>query len=225
MTGLTRKEVKKQREMLAGEHQGAKAKRQENRASRVVSGWVHDPAFQTNDGEPADLSFDASTSDSPGFSELVRRYSGDMTPRAVLEELVRVGVVEEVGDGNLALRQRAYVPAGDSEEMLQIFGEDVSDLIATIDHNLVGNEPNSQPLFQRTLVYNNIPPEVMARWRHYAALQSQDLLEKLDKWLGPYDQDIASHGKSEASEDVIRTGVGIFYFEDPVQPDVDGVSK
>jgi hypothetical protein len=225
MTGLTRKEVKKQREMLAGEHQGAKAKRQENRASRVVSGWVHDPAFQTNDGEPADLSFDASTSDSPGFSELVRRYSGDMTPRAVLQELVRVGVVEEVGDGNLALRQRAYVPAGDSEEMLQIFGEDVSDLIATIDHNLVGNEPNSQPLFQRTLVYNNIPPEVMARWRHYAALQSQDLLEKLDKWLGPYDQDIASHGKSEASEDVIRTGVGIFYFEDPVQPDVDGVSK
>jgi hypothetical protein len=225
MTGLTRKEVKKQREMLAGEHQGAKAKRQENRASRVVSGWVHDPAFQTNDGEPADLSFDASTSDSPGFSELVRRYSGDMTPRAVLQELVRVGVVEEVGDGNLALRQRAYVPAGDSEEMLQIFGEDVSDLIATIDHNLVGNEPNSQPLFQRTLVYNNIPPEVMARWRHYAALQSQDLLEKLDKWLGPYDQDIASHGKSEAAEDVIRTGVGIFYFEDPVQPDVDGVSK
>jgi len=225
MTGLTRKEVKKQREMLAGEHQGAKAKRQENRASRVVSGWVHDPAFQTNDGEPADLSFDASTSDSPGFSELVRRYSGDMTPRAVLQELVRVGVVEEVGDGNLALRQRAYVPAGDSEEMLQIFGEDVSDLIATIDHNLVGNEPNSQPLFQRTLVYNNIPPEVMERWRHYAALQSQDLLEKLDKWLGPYDQDIASHGKSEAAEDVIRTGVGIFYFEDPVQPDVDGVSK
>jgi hypothetical protein len=218
MTGLTRKEVKKQREMLAGEPREAPGKRQENRASRVVSGWVHDPAFHTSNGEPAELSFDLPSDKSLSFSELVRRYSGDMTPRAVLEELMRVGVVAEDKTGNLLLRQRAYVPVGDSEEMLQIFGEDVSDLIATIDHNLVGNEATGQPLFQRTLVYNNIPPEVMERWRHYAARQSQDLLEQLDKWLGPYDRDIASHGESEASGDVVRTGVGIFCFEEPVQP-------
>lgn len=224
MTGLTRKEVRKQREILAGEHQGEPGKRQENRASRVVSGWVHDPAFQTSDGEPAELSFDPSSDGAPSFSELVRRYSGDMTPRAVLEELVRVGVVGEKGNGDLALRLRAYVPAGDSEEMLQIFGEDVSDLIATIDHNLVGREAAGQPLFQRTLVYNNIPPEVMARWRHHAARQSQELLEQLDKWLGPHDQDITGHGESKSSGDAVRTGVGIFYFEDPVQPDIHGES-
>jgi HPt (histidine-containing phosphotransfer) domain-containing protein len=148
-----------------------------------------------------------------------------MTPRAVLEELVRVGVVEEVGDGNLALRQRAYVPAGDSEEMLQIFGEDVSDLIATIDQNLVGNKATAQPLFQRTLVYNNIPPEVMGRWRHHAARQSQNLLEQLDEWLAPYDRDIASHGANDGQEDAVRTGVGIFYFEEPVQPEITGEPK
>jgi len=214
MTGLTRKEVKKQREIVAGEQSAGSSVRRENRASRVVSGWVHDPDFQASDGEPAQLSFDGAL----GFSELVRRYSGDMTPRAVLEELVRVGVVADDGSGNLTLRLRAYVPAGDSEEMLQIFGEDVSDLISTIDHNLVGNKSVSQPLFQRTLVYNNIPPEVMERWRQYAALQSQDLLEQLDKWLGPYDQDIASHGQTEVSGDTVRTGVGVFYFEDPIQP-------
>lgn len=221
MTGLTRKEVKKQREILAGEHQGKPGVRQENRASRVVSGWVHDPAFQTGEGEPLNLPFDGPLS----FSELVRRYSGDMTPRAVLEELVRVGVVATEASGMLELRLRAYVPAGDSEEMLQIFGEDVSDLIATIDHNLVGSEANSQPLFQRTLVYNNIPPEVMERWRRYSAQQSQAMLEQLDKWLGPHDRDIASHGQATASGDAVRTGVGVFYFEDPVQPDIDGEQK
>lgn len=221
MTGLTRKEVKKQREILAGEQDGSRGARYENRASRVVSGWVHDAAFQAGDGEPAELPFDGPLS----FSELVRRYSGDMTPRAVLEELERVGVVEAEASGTLALRQRAYVPAGDSEEMLQIFGEDVSDLIATIDHNLTGSEGDSQPLFQRTLVYNNIPPEVMARWRRYAAEQSQTMLEQLDKWLGPHDRDIASHGKGKVSGDSVRTGVGIFYFEDPVQPDPEGKRK
>lgn len=218
MTGLTRKEVKKQREILAGEHQEAPGARHENRASRVVSGWVHDPAFQDSGGEPVELPFDGPLS----FTELVKRYSGDMTPRAVLEELVRVGVVATDTSGNLELRQRAYVPAGDSEEMLQIFGEDVSDLIATIDHNLVGSEASGQPLFQRTLVYNNIPPEVVARWRRYAAQQSQAMLEQLDKWLGPHDRDIASHGKGKATGDAVRTGLGIFYFEDPVQPDING---
>ena len=224
MTGLTRKEVKKQREVLAGEQRIAPGKRQESRASRVVSGWVHDPAFSAGNGEPAELSFDLSSDGLPSFSELVRRYSGDMTPRAVLEELMRVGVVAEDKAGNLLLRQRAYVPAGDSEEMLQIFGEDVSDLIATVDHNLVRTEATGQPLFQRTLVYNNIPPEVMERWRHHAARQSQNLLEQLDQWLGPHDRDIASHGQSKASEDVVRTGVGIFYFEDPVQPGTPDIS-
>lgn len=213
MTGLTRKEVKKQREILAGEHHGGLGAHHENRASRVVSGWVHDSAFQASDGEPADLPFDGPLS----FSELVKRYSGDMTPRAVLEELVRVGVVATDGSDTVVLRQRAYVPAGDSEEMLQIFGEDVSDLITTIDHNLVASEANSSPLYQRTLVYNNIPPEVMARWREYAAQQSQATLEQLDKWLAPYDRDIAGHGAGNKAGDAVRTGVGIFYFEDPVQ--------
>lgn len=221
MTGLTRKEVRKQREILAGEHDGNADARYENRASRVVSGWVHDSAFQSGEGEPAELPFDGPSS----FSELVRRYSGDMTPRAVLEELERVGVVAGGDSGKLVLRQRAYIPAGDSEEMLQIFGEDVSDLIATIDHNLVGSEADGQPLFQRTLVYNNIPPEVMAHWRQYAAQQSQTMLEQLDKWLGPHDRDIAGHRDGEASGEAIRTGVGIFYFEDPVQPGVHGEQK
>ncbi|MCL7943596.1 DUF6502 family protein [Marinobacter sp. ATCH36] len=221
MTGLTRKEVKKQREILAGEHEGNRGARHENRASRVVSGWVHDAAFQTSDGQPAQLPFDGPLS----FSELVKRYSGDMTPRAVLEELLRVGVVATEGSGHLELRQRAYVPIGDSEEMLQIFGEDVSDLIATIDHNLTGSEADSQPLFQRTLVYNNIPPEVMARWRRFAAQQAQSMLEQMDKWLGPHDRDIASHGEGKSEGDAVRTGVGIFYFEEPVQPDIDGEQK
>ncbi len=209
MTGLTRKEVKRQREILVGQSTGEAP--HTNRASRVVSGWVHDAAFQTNGGEPAILSFDGEF----GFSDLVKRYSGDMPPRAVLDELLRVGVVSvDAESGKLALQQRAYVPAGDSEEMLQIFGEDVSDLIATIDHNLVCDESGRPPLFQRTLTYNNIPPEVMERWRTHAAAQSQALLEQLDKWLGPHDRDLSRQESGDASEDAVRTGVSIFYFEE-----------
>lgn len=212
MTGLTRKEVKRQREILTGEDAGAREVLHTNRASRVVSGWVHDAVFQTRDGEPAMLAFDG-----PGsFSELVKRYSGDMPPRAVLDELLRVGVVSvDAESGGLVLKQRAYVPAGDSAEMLQIFGEDVSDLIATIDHNLVSDESGQGPLFQRTLTYDNIPPEVMESWRKHAAAQSQVLLEQLDTWLGPHDRDISGQQPGSVSGDSVRTGVSIFFFEEP----------
>ncbi|AHI28209.1 DUF6502 family protein [Marinobacter similis] len=212
MTGLTRKEVKRQREILTGEDAGARDVLHTNRASRVVSGWVHDAVFQARDGEPAMLAFDG-----PGsFSELVKRYSGDMPPRAVLDELLRVGVVSvDAESGGLVLKQRAYVPAGDSAEMLQIFGEDVSDLIATIDHNLVSDESGQGPLFQRTLTYDNIPPEVMESWRKHAAAQSQVLLEQLDTWLGPHDRDISGQQPGSVSGDSVRTGVSIFFFEEP----------
>ncbi len=222
MTGLTRKEVKRQREILEGQSTGGSEAPHANRASRVVSGWVHDAAFQTGDGEPRILSFDGELS----FSDLVKRYSGDMPPRAVLDELLRVGVVSvDAESGNLALQQRAYVPAGDSEEMLQIFGEDVSDLIATIDHNLVREESGQPPLFQRTLTYDNIPPEVMERWRTHAATQSQALLEQLDKWLGPHDRDISGQGPGSASGDSVRTGVSIFYFEEVASEKVANVAN
>ncbi|MGP9833133.1 DUF6502 family protein [Marinobacter sp. NSM] len=214
MTGLTRKEVKRQREILAGENPVRETTSHANRASRVVSGWVHDPVFQSADGQPAALAFEGE----PSFASLVRKYSGDMPPRAVLDELLRVGVVVvEDGTGRLHLRKRAYVPAGDSEDMLQIFGEDVSDLIATVDHNLVSSEKGRQPLFQRTLTYDNIPVDVIERWRKHAAGRSQALLEDLDSWLGPYDRDVSGSQSNDNAQGAVRTGVSIFYFEEPIQ--------
>jgi hypothetical protein len=106
--------------------------------------------------------------------------------------------------------------------MLKIFGEDVSDLIATIDHNLVSDESAQPPLFQRTLTYNNIPPEVMERWRRHAAAQSQALLEQLDKWLGPHDRDISGQEPGDESGDPVRTGVSIFFFEEPARKEPNG---
>lgn len=215
LTGLTRKEVKRLREKAASQNDAPFPASATSRAARVVSGWVQDREFQDSEGAPAMLSFDGPNS----FSELVRRYSGDMTPRAVLDELVRVGVVEP-GD-RLILRKRAYIPSGDDAAMLDIFGEDVSDLIATIDHNLVQG-PERAPLYQRTLSYDNIPPEVMDQWRRYAARHSQQLLETLDEWLAPYDQDVAGHSGKSGKTERVRTGVSVFYFEEPIQgPDGD----
>src|SRR5512145_1837409 len=86
LTGLTRKEVQR---LVEGQGPGAaETALPENRAARVVAGWVRDADFHWPDGEPAPLRFDGVE---PTFSTLVRRHSGDVPPRAVLDELLRVG--------------------------------------------------------------------------------------------------------------------------------------
>lgn len=223
LTGLTRKEIKRLRELTRDESVQAVSRRHINRASRVVSGWVRDKEFQDVQGEPAMLSFDGHDS----FTELVKRYSGDMTPRAVLDELVRVGVVEKTD--KLVLRKKAYIPSGDNQEMLHIFGEDVGDLISTVDHNLTTTRPVRPPMYQRTLTYDNIPPEIIDKWRAHAAQKSQALLETLDQWLAPYDRDLSQRTTGSDGSPVdnvsIRTGVSIFYFEDPIEPDREGENE
>src|SRR5262252_9128984 len=86
LTGLTRKEVTRLAEApeaLAGDSYAS-----HSRAARVVAAWVRDPEFHAPGGEPKELEMDAGEA---SFADLVRRYAGDVPPRAVLDELVRVG--------------------------------------------------------------------------------------------------------------------------------------
>jgi hypothetical protein len=56
--------------------------------------------------------------------------------RSMLDEMERVGVIEERGNKLLELKVSEYI-AGDSlEEGFRILGEDVGWLIRTIAHNL-----------------------------------------------------------------------------------------
>ena len=104
-----------------------------NRLSRVIAGWRRDPDFRDKRGGAASLDIKG---DGLAFSELVRRYSGDMTPRAMLDELLRVDAVKLLRVGRVKLLVRSYLPGSGDEVKIQILGTDVGHLISTIDHNL-----------------------------------------------------------------------------------------
>jgi hypothetical protein len=73
---------------------GAEGFERYNRATRVLTGWARDADFLDRRGQPRPLEVDGAAS----FAVLVKRYSGDMPARAVLDELVRVGAVERLDD-------------------------------------------------------------------------------------------------------------------------------
>ena len=203
LTGLTRKEVHRLRQpSMPRDREIAE---RYNRAARVIAGWRREREFLDAEGRPAALPMSGETG---SFMSLVRRFSGDMPVRAVLDELRRVGAITELDDGRVELVTRAYIPKTSETDKLHIMGTDVAHLIATIDHNL--RFDSTEPFFQRKVAYDNLPDEVLPKFRKLSAEKAQVLLEQLDPWLAQHDRDtepdIEGTGRNWA-------GVGIYYFE------------
>ncbi len=201
ITGLTRKEVARLLDQNKPRDRDSTEKY--NRAARVIAGWRRDLDFRDKRGAAAGLEFKG---EGPTFSELVRRYSGDMTPRAMLDELLRVGAVKQLRNGRLKLAARGYVPGSGEEVRVHILGTDVGHLISTIGHNLQTDDaPEKAPFFQRKVLYDNLPAEALAEFRAAAAENSQRLL------LSQKDRDV---NPSVEGKGRWVAGVGIYYFEE-----------
>ena len=207
LTGLTRKEVQRLRE-LPGPHERDTAERY-NRAARVIAGWRREQEFLDPEGRPAPLPVSGETG---SFASLVRRFSGDIPARAVLDELERVGAVRQLEDGRVELVTRAYIPRTGEADKLHILGTDVSYLITTIDHNLRSGSPEAR--FQRKVAYDNLPDQALPLFRELSAKKAQALLERLDEWLARNDRD-AHPGVDGTGRN--RAGIGIYYFEEPYE--------
>lgn len=207
MTGMYRKEIRRLQQLPALSDQEADDKY--NRSSRVVTGWIRDPDFNTSTGKPADLTM----SGAGGFEALVRKYSGDMSPNAMLEELARLGNITLTSRGIIKLDAKAYLNStiGDG---VQILGTDTADLIETISHNLTTEESK---FFQRKVVYVDIPETAAGEFLTLAEEESQKLLEMLDRHL--------SKVPDSEGEKHLRLGVGIYHFSKADNDDTESLLR
>ncbi len=204
LTGLSRKEVLRVKRLPSLDDANAAARY--HRAARTISGWLRDKDFTDRKGQPAVLPLDSGKS---SFTELVKRYSGDIPVRAVLDEMERVGAVERHENGGIRLVQRAYVPSGSEEAKINILGSDVADLIQTIEHNLAATA--EQAFFQRKVSYDHLPAEVLPEFQRLAGQHAQSLLEELNDWLATRDREGSPLQPGEQRK---RAGLEIHYFED-----------
>jgi hypothetical protein len=206
LTGLTRKEAARLLRREPAEDEDVSTAGY-NRAARVLTAWSRDSAFIDERGEPKVLDLEAEAG--PSFAALVRRFAGDVPPRAVLDELERVGAVSRMRDGRVRALDRAYVPHVGDEEKLEILGTDVADLISAVHHNIEASPENS--FFQRKVAYDNLPAEYMKALREIVRRDGQGLLEALSAEMSEHDRDTASESYGSGRK---RAMVGIYYFED-----------
>jgi hypothetical protein len=206
-TGLTRKEVARLLDLaLAEQADGAAAVGVPplgNRAIRVLSGWVRE--YSDRQGAPRPMPLDGA---SPSFAELVKRFSGDMTPRAVLLELERIDAVQFDAKGRLRLTKRSFVPPAGDPGAAAMLGPNVRDLIATIAHNL---RSDTAPFLQRKTEYDNVPLESLPEIRAASRRAAERLIDEVDALLARHDRDANATTQGTGR---YRVMLGAYYFDE-----------
>lgn len=204
-TGLTRKDVAMVRKTAP---KAATVSKKYNRAMRVTTGWQNDEEFCTSGGLPAVLAIHGKKR---SFEALVQRYSGNMTTKAMLDELEATHVLQRIEDKYVALLSDASHTIDDKkeDEAITTLGKDVSLLISTIGHNIANNK--QEPRFQRKVAYDNLPVECLKSFQQMVTHNSQRLLEKANNWLPQNDQE---NNMTTENCHYKRAGIGIYYFEE-----------
>lgn len=100
-TGMTRKEVSSLLRDRPENKDIATGRSGQQRAMRVLRGWLTDPRFQNRNGRPSELKY---RGNKKSFALLVKLYGGDVTPKSVLRELERIEVIESANADTVRLR-------------------------------------------------------------------------------------------------------------------------
>lgn len=137
LTALSRKEVLR---LLEAKRPVDDAElQQSNRAARVLDGWLHDSRFLDERGEPLPLPFKAADG-RRSFSLLVADYSGDIPPRAVLDELLATMTCATFGDDDIRIVRREYVARAFDVETMTAAAMRATAYLGKVDSQLAGVE-------------------------------------------------------------------------------------
>jgi hypothetical protein len=204
ITGLTRKEVRRIRDELEKGQYFVSVK--STPMAEVLSRWHAEQDFLDSSGRPKALQFSKGEG---SFSDLVRKFGGDVPPGAMRTELKRVGSIEEDDKGRLKMKSRTVIPADQIDKLLSSLVHGVYPLLATIETNT--NSESAQDVMPQFTAYSlRIRDADLARLRRISHDRLSDTAESFDDLFIAYESLNASDGDDR--ENIVS--VGLFYFEE-----------
>jgi hypothetical protein len=201
LTGISRKEITRQRGRLATATSKPSAKT--NDASRLLSGWFQDPHFCDRNGSPLPL---PERGAAPSFETLFQRYGGDTPFQTLLKELKAADSIAIDGAGRLTASRRYHMPSALSEENIRLIGTNLFDHARTLERNVAGR--NGQERFEGYAIDDRIRASDAREFRIFVDERSQRFLEEIDSWL--YRHRI---NDDDANTQPVRLGAGVYAVE------------
>ena len=197
LTGIHRKEVKRLRVQLEEHGERPMLRHGANMAAQVVAAWISMVEYTDLAGQPQPLPLRSEAS--PSFEGLARRVKADMRPRAILDELSRVGVAQEQ-EGVVHLLRAAYI-SDLPEDQVAFLGENVGDHLRSAVHNLEGGEP----FLERALYFDALPAAVLEEARPELYRMGERLLREAHQRLNAAE---SPEGPQR------RLRLGVYYYEE-----------
>lgn len=204
LTGVHRKDVKRLRE---AESEKTDIPKRVSLGMQLVNTWMTDAAWLDGQGYPRPLPR-SSDDGSPSFETLADQVSSnDVRARAILDELLRLGVVAK-RNGVIHLLAEAFVPKKGEPEKLYYFEQSgYAHLMAGV-LNLEGIQP---PFFDRVVQYRRIPATALPRLRAMVDEQGMVLLREINR--------VASQVNDPEAEDGQSLMVGLYFYNEPTDTD------
>ena len=210
VTGINRKEVAQLRHRRKTA-QVESVEVEDTVMTHVIGRWMAGPPYADANGRPRRLPYEAASQRAASFARLVRDVGADVPVRSVLDELLHIGVVELLPDGDVCLRREAHVPTADAEGKLTLLGSDPAEVFSTIVHNI---EHPDTPRLQRKVVYDNIGSDALPELSTAARDIGEEFIRRANALLAAYDRDRnpdAPGGKRW------RIVLGTYYFEEEAE--------
>jgi hypothetical protein len=149
LSGVHRKDV---RSLASAEEMPAASVRALSFATQVFTRWIHDPAYRDELGQPRVLPLRTRDEASASFDKLVQAVSKDFHARSVLDELVRLRLVEIRGNHARVVAE-AFVPAEGVAEAAYYVSANVRDHLAASSANLTHIMEHEKPPFLEHAVF------------------------------------------------------------------------
>jgi len=206
ITGLSRREVTRVRDVLIGEAQAQEPP--SSRVAQVLSGWHVDAEFLDGDGQPMVL---PANGERRSIEALLKRYAGDLPHGAFLKELQQLGLVEKNGNESFRVLARDYLRGPADPDIVRQLGVALHDHAATLAHN--AHAERTEPArFEGMASTPRLEPRYARTFAKFAEERGQAFLEEIDAWLVRHE--VKAKDTKEADKQGVRVGIGVYLIRD-----------
>jgi len=191
----------------AGDAKFGVAAQEGNPLPTILNAWHTNPKYTGPYGVVRDIPFSRAeaATDPYTFSQLAADYCPGVSPKELLDELIRTGCVQDVGNDFYRAIKRSYVPDPLSARSILLFARIVHNLCEAAEVNLRAESVGGKGLIERTIyTVHGIPRQDLPAFDKFIRQRGQVFADDIDNWLSDLDKEGIKGG--------VRTGVGFYHY-------------
>lgn len=184
-TGISRAEISRILKQKIGKERRPSDRRQQS-TNRILSAWHSEPRFHDAHGQPAELKLYGRGAT---FEALVKVYGRGIPTRAVLDELVRLRVVEVLPGQRIRAKASVAVHGALSRQVIKEFGSRAAVLLSTMLTNI--RDPENARFIATA---STATPKFLSLIRRELSTKSSEFLSEVQRTraLGPQQKSSAA---------------------------------